>query len=168
MKSSIRWAWSSSSVFSSTGAGLPFERRSKMVVICGSSTGRCELFYTRCSLEKSLVVGLWEPEGRLPLVRPSPVTAEEQAAFKAEMPVLRAAIKKIRRTGWRHPGAQTIARLTSEAAACRARLDFWENVLVVEGNKIRSPVRLWDVLHKLAMMAEINELELEELQHEFA
>lgn len=101
------------------------------------------------------------------MARPDPVTVEERAAFKAEMPTLRAAIKRIRRTRWRRPDVQTIARLKSEAAACRARLDFWENVLVVEGNKIRSPVRLWNALNKLAMMAEINELELEELQHEF-
>ena len=104
------------------------------------------------------------------MVRPDPLTAEEQAAFKAEIPTLRAAIKKIRRTrhkyldARRRPDAQTIARLTSEATACRARLDFWENVLVVEGNKIRSPVRLWDALHELAVLSEINELELEELR----
>src|SRR5262249_26492878 len=42
-----------------------------------------------------------------------------------------------------------------------------QTLKVVHEHRIRSPVRLWDALNRLAMMAEINELELEELQREF-
>jgi hypothetical protein len=46
------------------------------------------------------------------------------------------------------PGKQRLDEWAAEATACRARLDYWDNVLVIDGRKIRSPVRLWDSLRR--------------------
>jgi hypothetical protein len=67
----------------------------------------------------------------------------------------------------RDPGKQRLDEWTAEATACRARLSYWDNVLIVNGNRIRAPVRLYDSLRRVDTIAALNEFEVQYFRHLF-
>lgn len=91
----------------------------------------------------------------------TPVSADEQVAFKAEIPDLRRRLRAI--THARRKLRPDVTALSAQLESCRARLDYWNGVLTV-GHHIRSPVRLWDTLNRLTMVADFNAEELGEIQ----
>jgi hypothetical protein len=105
----------------------------------------------------------------MPVPRVSP---SEHAAFVAGIKELRRCANKLRSARLkfaRHdqdPGKQRLDEWTAEAAACRTRLDYWYGVLMI-GRQIRSPVRLWDSLRRVDIVAGLNEFEVQYLRHLF-
>jgi hypothetical protein len=65
------------------------------------------------------------------------------------------------------PGKQRLDEWAAEATACRVRLDYWYGVLVVDGNSIRSPVRLYDRWNRVNTVAGLNEIEIKYFRHWF-
>jgi hypothetical protein len=74
-----------------------------------------------------------------------------------EIKDLRRRANKLRRTRQkficpdRDPGKKHLDEWATEAVACRARLDYWHDVLVI-GRKIRAPVRLYDCWHRVDIL----------------
>ena len=104
--------------------------------------------------------------------RPPRVTNSEHAAFMAEIKDLRRRANKLRDARYkfihpdRNPGSQRLDEWAPEAAACRARLDYWHNVLVID-RKIRAQVRLYDCWHRVETAAGLNEFEVQYFRHLF-
>jgi hypothetical protein len=104
--------------------------------------------------------------------RPPRVTSSEHAAFISEIKDLRRRTNKLRsaRLKFVHPdhdpGKQRLDEWAAEARACRARLDYWHDVLVI-GRKIRAPVRLYDCWHRVETIASLNEFEVRYFRYLF-
>jgi hypothetical protein len=64
------------------------------------------------------------------------------------------------------PGKKRLDEWAAEAAACRARLDYWHNVLVI-GREIRAPVRLYDCWNRVDTIADLNEFEVQYFRYLF-
>jgi hypothetical protein len=105
--------------------------------------------------------------------RPPQVSSSEHAAFMAEIKDLRRRGNKLRSARLKFvrpdqdPGKQRLDDWAAEARACRTRLDYWHSVLVVNGNNIRSPVRLYDCWHRVDTIADLNEFEVQYFRYLF-
>jgi hypothetical protein len=101
-------------------------------------------------------------------MKPPPVTPEEHAAFKAELPKLRQVVHKVRQQRLKYierrelPPLQLVQELKAENAAALERLEYWDRVLHVESTReIRTPVRPWDAMNKVRSYSKLNETELD-------
>jgi hypothetical protein len=106
-------------------------------------------------------------------MRPPRVSSSEHTAFMIEIKDLRRQANKLRRARLKFvrtdqdPGKQRLDEWAAQVAACRTRLDYWHNVLVVDGNQIRAPVRLYDCWHRVDTIADLNEFELQYFRYLF-
>jgi hypothetical protein len=105
--------------------------------------------------------------------RPPRVSPSEHAAFLTEIKDLRRRADKLREARYefmlpdRNPGKQRLDEWAAEAAACRARLNFWYSVLVID-RKIRAPIRLFrSCWRRVDTITALNEFKVQYFRYVF-
>jgi hypothetical protein len=104
------------------------------------------------------------------------VSDADAAAFKAEAPAIRKALKAIKRDrqdqSFRIKNSRTvripisaaqIEALHARLAPIRERLRYLHGILMADERRIRAPVRLWDVWHRFRNAVDFDTGELEYL-----